>query len=198
MILVALRWVKCHYSSYFDFDLLLFTQSACVKVIFSCALRCSVKEAAILLLSWSTLYRSFSKYRVSWHSGFYCDLLLLSQSACLKVIYSGSNKCSAKEVVKFLLSWSTLCVAFSKCIVYTDSTLPVLFCHFPPKMLLEKSFLLDVLDVKTSRRNVSSNIAFSVGYPVYKYCKMYSVLILFPKISKVHVVILESINQMTY
>ena len=117
LILVALRWVKYPYSSYFYFDLLLFTKSACVKVIFSCTLRCSVKEAAILLLSWSTLYRAFSKCIVSWHKGFYFELLLLSQSACLKVIYSGCFRCSAKKAVILLFPWGTLFINIAKCIV---------------------------------------------------------------------------------
>ena len=51
----------------------LFTRNACVKVIFFWNFWCSAKEAAILFLSWSTLYIAISKCIKSW---FYFVLLL--------------------------------------------------------------------------------------------------------------------------
>ena len=52
------------YLSYFTLTLL--TESAYVKVICSWNLRSSVKEAALLFISWSTLYVAILKCIVSW------------------------------------------------------------------------------------------------------------------------------------
>ena len=79
--------------------------------------RCSVKGAVLLLRSWSTLYRAFSKCKLSGSWLFYFDLPLFTQSVCPKFIYSWSFRCSTNEAVLLLLSWSTLYVAILKCIV---------------------------------------------------------------------------------
>ena len=56
--------VPSFYFSYFHLSFL--TESAYVKVIYSWNLRCSVKEAVLLLLPWSTLYVTILKCIVSW------------------------------------------------------------------------------------------------------------------------------------
>ena len=59
---------KCKVSwfLFFSFYLLLFTQTVCLKDIYSWNFRSSLKEAVIMLLSWSTLYIAFSKCKMSW------------------------------------------------------------------------------------------------------------------------------------
>ena len=47
----------------------------------------------------------------------YFALSRLNQSECVKVFFSGNFRCSAKGAVILLLSWSTLYIEFSKCIV---------------------------------------------------------------------------------
>ena len=51
---------------FFDFDLRLFTQSVCIRVIYSWNFRFCAKEAVLLFLSWSTMDIAFSKCKVSW------------------------------------------------------------------------------------------------------------------------------------
>ena len=92
---------------FFCFLLLILTQSGCVKVVFSWNFRCSLKETVILLLSWSTLYRAFSKCLVSWIYFLSFNLLLVTESVCIKVIYFWNFTFSVKAVTLILL-WSTL------------------------------------------------------------------------------------------
>ena len=54
---------------------------------------------------------------MSWFYLLYFDLSPFTQSACIKAISSWNFRCSWKEAVLLLLSWSTLYVAISKCIV---------------------------------------------------------------------------------
>ena len=107
---------KCKISSFlfFYFNLPLFTQTVCLKGIYSWNFRCSAKEAVVLLCLWSTKYLAFWKYIVS---SFYCFFFLsrFTQNTSPKVIFSGNFRCSAEGPVILLLSWSTLYIAFSKC-----------------------------------------------------------------------------------
>ena len=59
---------ECRVSRFklFYFYLSLFTQSVCIKDIYSWNFRYSTKEAVILLSSCSSLYITFSKHVVSW------------------------------------------------------------------------------------------------------------------------------------
>ena len=93
---------------FFSFNWLQLFQRASARVNFLKNFRCSVKGAVLLLRSWSTLYRAFSKCKLSGSWLFYFDLPLLTQRVCLKVIYSWRFRCSTKEAVLWLLSWSTL------------------------------------------------------------------------------------------
>ena len=117
----------------FYFDLPLLIQSACVKVKFSWTSRCSVKEAVILLRSWSTLYIAFSKCKVSWFLFFYFDLPLFTQTVCLIGFYSWSFRCSTKKAVIMLPSWSTMYIAFSKC-KFSLFLFCIFISHYLPKL----------------------------------------------------------------
>ena len=103
----------CPNSSCFSFDLSLFTWSECVEVIFSWNVRCSAKETVILLLSWSTLYISFSKWILSVSN---CFILICHYSPKVYMwnsfIFKNSG-CSAKETVIVFLLWITLYATFS-------------------------------------------------------------------------------------
>ena len=101
----------------FYFDLPLFTQKACVKVTYFWNFWCSAKEAVLLLCSWNTLHVAFPKCKVSLFYFFYFSLPLLTESVYVKANFPWNFRCSSKEAVILLLSWSTLYIAFSKCIV---------------------------------------------------------------------------------
>ena len=103
--------------AFFYFNWLQLIQSASAKVNFYWNLRCSAKEAVLLLRSWSTLYIAFLKCKLFWFSFSYFNLALLTECWYVKVIYSWNLRCSAKESVLLLLSWNTLYIAISKCIV---------------------------------------------------------------------------------
>ena len=75
------------------------------------------RKKKILPLSWSTLYIAISKCIVCWFYFFYFNFSLFTQNACMKVIYSWNFRCSPKEAVILLLSWSTLYIAILKSIV---------------------------------------------------------------------------------
>ena len=47
----------------------------------------------------------------------YFDFSLFNQSVCIKRIYTRNFRCSTKEAVILLLSWSTMYIAFPECIV---------------------------------------------------------------------------------
>ena len=78
---IACSKCKIPWFLFFYFDLSLFTQTVCLKGIYSRNFRCSAKEAVIMLLSWGTLYIAFSKCKVSWFSFF----ILISH--CLPKVY---------------------------------------------------------------------------------------------------------------
>ena len=92
-----------------------FTKSVCIKVIYSWNFSCSTKEVVLLPLSRSTLYIAVRKYIVSLFYFFYFPFPRFTQNTYAKVIFSWKSRCSAKEAVILLLSWSTLSIAFSKC-----------------------------------------------------------------------------------
>ena len=75
------------------------------------------RKKKILPLSWSTLYIAISKCIVCWFYFFNFNFSLFTQNACMKVIYSWNFRCSPKEAVILLLSWSTLYIAILKSIV---------------------------------------------------------------------------------
>ena len=58
---------------------------------------CSLKEASIFFLLWSTLYKVFSMYKVAWFLIIDFTLSLVTQTPCVKRFYSQSSRCSAKE-----------------------------------------------------------------------------------------------------
>ena len=109
------------------------------KRYYSRNFRCSAKETVILLLLWSTLSIALSKCKVSWFQLFYFDLSLFTQSACVKGIYSPIYRCSMKEAVILLLSWSTWYIAFSKCIM-PDLSFFILNCHYSLKVHVWEPF----------------------------------------------------------
>ena len=108
----------------------LFTQTVCLKGIYSWNFRCSAKEAVIRLLSWSILYIAFSKWKVSWFLFFYFYFPLFTQSVCLKGIYSWNFRYSTKGAVLWLRLWGTLYLALLKCIL---SLFYVFFFLFLPR-----------------------------------------------------------------
>ena len=81
-----------------------------------------------LHLSPSTLYIAISKCLASWYQRFYIDLSWPTQTACAKVIYICNFRCPMKEKTKLLLSWSTLHIAVSKCVV---SCFHLIYFDFP-------------------------------------------------------------------
>ena len=94
------------------FDLSLYTHSVCIKIIYSrnCTL---LREGSSDIASFveSSVY-SISKMYSVLILVFYFDLPPLIQSACVKVKFSGTSRCSAKEAVILPRSRSTLYIAF--------------------------------------------------------------------------------------
>ena len=88
-----------------------------ILFVFFFNFRCSVKEAVLLLCSWSTLYIAFSKYKMSWFYFSYFNLPLLTESAYVKANFFLRFMCFAREAVLLLLSWLNRYVAISKCIM---------------------------------------------------------------------------------
>ena len=142
--ILLLSWTTLHiaiskciaswfYFFYFDFSL--FTQYASVKVIYSWNFRCFPNGVAIFLLSWSTLYIAVWKCIMSLFY-FLCFVLLrFTQNPSVKSHFLKFS-CSGKGAVLLHLSWSTLYVAVSKCIVCWFYFIFVLVSHYSPKMLL--------------------------------------------------------------
>ena len=89
----------------------------CVKGIYSRNGRCSTKEAVKLLLSWSILYVAISKCIVSLIQFFFFffNWLQLIQRESAKANFSWNFRCSTKETVLLLRSWSTLYIKFLNC-----------------------------------------------------------------------------------
>ena len=95
------------------FGLSLFTQSVCIKGIYSRNFGCSAKEAVILLLSQSTL-DIFSKYIVSWLQFFlFWFATIHPKCICKSNILKKLYRCFAKETTMLLLSWCIQCIVFS-------------------------------------------------------------------------------------
>ena len=120
-------------------DLSVFTQSLCIKDIYSRNFRCSAKGAVILFFSWSTLYLVFSNCVVSSFYLFYLNLSLFTQIVCVKDICSRNFRCSAKGAVILFVSWSTLYIVFSICVV-SSFYCSILICHYLPKVYVEKTY----------------------------------------------------------
>ena len=114
---------------FFYFDLPQLIQGAFVKVTFFGNFKCSALEALMLLRLWSTMYKTFSKYKVSRFQLFYFDLSLSTQSVCIEGIYFRNFRCPAKDAVILLPSWSTLYIAFLKCKV---SRFQFFYFNLPP------------------------------------------------------------------
>ena len=81
--------------------------STCKSHFFSKTSTCSIKEAVILFLSWSALFRKFSRSRILLLE---VVLSLLTQISCEKLIYFGNSWCFVKEIVILILY-----TAFQKC-----------------------------------------------------------------------------------
>ena len=151
----------------------LFTQTVCLKGIYSWNFRCSAKEAVIRLLSWSILYIAFSKWKVSWFLFFYFDFSLFTQSVCLKGIYSWNFRCSVKEAAIFFLSWSTLYTDFQNG-KFPDSCFLFWFPTVYPKCMFKRHLFLKL---SVFRERSSDTFPF-VEHPVYSIFKLYGVLII--------------------
>ena len=115
------------------FYLSLFTQSVCIKSIYSRNFRWSAKGEVILLCSWSTLYIAFLKYKVSWFYSFYFNLSLFTQIACVKVSLCWNVRCSAK---------ATLILLLSQTILYRDFSFLFWFASTNPKCMCKGNLLL--------------------------------------------------------
>ena len=63
----------------------------------------------------------------------YFVLSRLNQSECVKVIFSGNSRCSAKEAVILLLSWAPFIQRFQN-IQSLDFSILILICHYEPKV----------------------------------------------------------------
>ena len=98
----------------------------------------------IFLLSSSTLYTAISKCIVSWFFFFYFDLPRFTQNISAKDIFPGNFRCCGKEAVIFFLSLSTLYIAFWKCVIFWFYIF-YFNCQYSAKILLEKSFFLEIL-----------------------------------------------------
>ena len=75
---------------------------------------------------------------------FYFYLPLFTQNVSVKVIYSWTSRCSAKEAVILLRSWSSLYIAFQT-VKVPDSSFFYLICHYLPKVYAQKAFILEIL-----------------------------------------------------
>ena len=136
------------------FDLSLFTQSVCIKDIYSRNFRCSAKEAVILLLSRST--PGIQQFQNVWPLD--CSFLFLFTTIYPKCI------CKSRLFLKFqvLRERSNGTTSFVKHSVLSSlkmySVLILLFlffpffCHVSPKTLLQKSFFQEILGVPRKKQ----------------------------------------------
>ena len=170
------------------FDLSPFTQSVCIKVIYSWNFRCSWKKAVLLLLLLGTLHVAISKCIVSWFYFLYFNLPLLTESEYVKFNFSWVCRGSKKEAGILLLSWSTLYRTFSKwkvswfwlfyfdlslftqsacikCIFYCGLFLPILVQHQLFKFHILYSFTLEIFLPPSKRKPCN----FSHGLPCALY-----------------------------
>ena len=95
-----------------------------------------------MALQWSTLYRAFLKCLVSWVQLFHFNLALFIQSARVKVIYFRNFTSSSKEAVTLLLSWQSLYLAISECIVSLFYFYLYCFATFHPKWMCTGAVIL--------------------------------------------------------
>ena len=133
--------VSWFYFSYFNLSLL--TESAYAKVNFSWNFSCSAKEAVLLPLSWSSM-QQFQNVWSPDSSFFNFNLPQLIQRASAKGNISSNFRCSGKEAVLLLRSWSTLYVAVLKCIL-SWLWLFFLICQHLPKIYVSEGFVLEIL-----------------------------------------------------
>ena len=121
----------------FYFDLLVFTQSAYVKVFLAWTFRCSRERSSDIasfvehlpcsisqcivswycdfyfgLSSWCTLCIAFWDYKVSWFLIAYFNSVA-THIADEKIFLSGNVWCSTEKAAILLFSWSTLYISFS-------------------------------------------------------------------------------------
>ena len=131
-------------------------------------LRCSVKEAVLLLCSWSTLYIGFSKFKMSWFYFSYFNLPLLTESVYVKANFFWRFMCSAREAVLLPLSWRNRYVAISKCIMSWFQFFLFELAATNPKSFCKSHFFLKFY-VFCERRSV---IASFVKHPICSIFKM--------------------------
>ena len=106
--------------------------STCKSHFFPKTSTCSVKEAVILFLLWSALFRKFSRSRILLLE---VVLSLLTQISCEKLIYYfGNSWCFVKEIVILILY-----TAFQKCSAL-NSVFFLLVCHYLPYCLCKSVF----------------------------------------------------------
>ena len=151
-------------------------RKASARVNFSSNFRCSAKEAVLLLCSWSTLYIGVSKYKVSWLYFSYFNLSLSTESASTKVNFSWNFRCYAKGALLLLLSWITLYVAISKCIVSWFYFFLFWFPTINPKGISAKGNFS--WNFRCSTKETVILLASFVEHPVCSIFKMYRTLIL--------------------
>ena len=105
-----------------------FVQSTYLYGAFDCMfLSCHDKYiqliSIILHLSRGTLCKAFANYKKSWILFLNSNLSLFTQIVCVRVIYSGSCRRSARKVAVLLFSWSTWYIAFWKSRMSVDFNL---------------------------------------------------------------------------
>ena len=105
---------------------------------------------------------------------FYFDLLLLIEFACVKVKFSWTSRCPAKETVILPLSWSTLYIPFQN-VKVPDSGCCIWFVTICPKYMYKKPFILEILGAPQRKQWCWF---FRGAHPVYNILKMWNVLIL--------------------
>ena len=131
------------------FDLSLFTQSVCIKDIYSRNFRCSAKEAVILLLSRSTpdiqqfqnvwpLDSSFLFLFTTIYPKCICKSRLFLKFQVLRERSNGTTSFVKHSVLSSLKMYSVLILLF---------LFFPFFCHVSPKTLLQKSFFQEILGV---------------------------------------------------
>ena len=136
------------------FDLSLFTQSVCIKDIYSRNFRCSAKEAVILLLSRSTpdiqqfqnvwpLDSSFLFLFTTIYPKCICKSRLFLKFQVLRERSNGTTSFVKHSVLSSLKMYSVLILLF---------LFFPFFCHVSPKTLLQKSFFQEILGVPRKKQ----------------------------------------------
>ena len=98
----------------FYFDLLVFTQSSCVKVFFLELLGAAWRRSDIASFVERLPYSIFTMYSVLTLGFLFWFVIAYPKCMCKSsgIIFSGNSRCSAKETAMLLLPWCTLCIAF--------------------------------------------------------------------------------------